>query len=224
MPKLLFLCILLLLINFQIFSQNISRDKSRFSISAGYGLAGSFFVNEYVEALPFPASGYRNFAKKNFLGSSQQINVGFKLNKHYELNVGLHFQHFTRRVKVTDTLSNVVISLDNTIHERNHIYLGNINRVFERKKSLYYAGMGLYYIRPISESIEYGSGTPNFYSNYEARYDNSKQEEGGAFVEFAYEYKFQPKVNIGLKTQFFYTISIASAEAITFFPYIKILF
>lgn len=200
------------------------QKQQKFSISAGYGLAGSFFVSQYVESLPFPSNNYGNFSKKNFIGSSQEFSIGYRLNKNYELNAGIDFQHFERRVKASDTLASVNIYIDKTLQERNYIYFANLSRVFERKKDLFHAGLGLYYIRYRSESIEYGTGIPNFYSNYEARYDNSKEEEGGAFVELAYEYKFQPRVNIGIKTQFYYTISIASAESITLFPYVKILF
>lgn len=224
MQKPFIFCFLILLSCTYSFSQDMSKHSSKISLSLGYGFAGSFTVNDYVESLPFPAYNYGKFAKKNFLGNSQQINISFRLSKNYELNAGLQYQHFTRRVKATDTLSNVVVYLDNTIHERNYIYSANLTRVFERKKGLYSAGLGLYYIRPVSESIEFGTGIPNFFSNYEARYSNSRSEEGGTFIQLGYEYKFQPKVNIGVKTQFYYTISTASAESITLFPYIKLLF
>lgn len=220
-PLSFFFSLLFLLYNLKSKSQQV---KQKFSIAAGYGLAGSFGVSQYVESLPFPSNNYGKFSKKNFIGSSQQFSIGYRFNKNYELNAGIDFQHFKRRVKASDTLASVVIYIDKTLQERNYIYFANLSRVFERKKDLLHAGLGLYYIRYQSESIEYGTGIPNFYSNYEARYDNSKEEEGGAFVELAYEYKFQPKVNIGIKTQFYYTISLASAESITLLPYVKILF
>lgn len=214
--------ILLFLVSNSCLSQE--KQSSNFFLEGGYGLAGSFSVRTYVESLPFPSSAYRNFSKKNFLGNAQEFKIGYRLNKNYELSAGIHFEHFTRRVKALDTLTSVIIRLDNTIHERNYIFSADLLRVFERKKDLFHAGLGLYYIRPQAETIEYGTGIPNFYSNYESRYDNSREEEGGAFVEFAYEYKFQPKVNLGIKSQFYYTISTASAESITLFPYVKILF
>jgi hypothetical protein len=65
---------------------------------------------------------------------------------------------------------------------------------------------------------------PGFVGDVEPEYKDSHSEEGGAFIEFAYEYKFQPKVNIGVKTQFYYTITAAYAESITLFPYIKLNF
>lgn len=200
------------------------QKEKKFFISAGYGLAGSFSVRTYNETLPFPSAQYGNFSNKNFIGNAQQFNVGYRLSKNYQLNAGIHFQRFTRRVKVTDTLVSVVIYLDNTINEKNYIYFANLSRVFEGKKNLWQAGLGLYYIRPQSQSIEYGRGIPNFFLDYERRYDNSKLEEGGAFIEFAYEYKFQPRVNIGMKGQFYYTLSAGYAESVALFPYVKILF
>lgn len=218
--------IYLLPVCFLIFNTNCvaQQKQSRFSVTAGYGLAGSFFVREYYETLPFPSGQYRKFSKKNFIGNGQEFSIGYKISKNYELNAGIHFQHYTRKVKALDTLMSVVLFLNNTIDERNYIYFAKILREIKSKKSLFHAGLGLYYIRPQSESIEYGVGIPNFYSDYEARYDNSKEEEGGALVEFNYEYKFQPRVNIGVKTQFYYTLSTWSAESITVFPYVKILF
>jgi len=217
----IFLFSLFLLSNLK--SKAQQKEKKIF-ISAGYGLAGSFSVKSYIESLPFPSAQYGKFAKKNFIGNAQQFNVGYRLSKNYQLNAGIHFQRFTRRVKATDTLLSVVIYLDNAIFEKNYIYFANVSRVFERKKQLFYAGLGLYYIRSQSEQIEYGRGIPNFFSNYESRFDNSRAEEGGSFVEFAYEYKFQPRVNIGIKGQFYYTLSAGYAESVALFPYVKILF
>lgn len=213
----------LLFLNCFCFSQQ-TENKTKFSIAASYGLAGSFEVRRYVESLPFPSSTYQKFSKKNFVGNSQEFGIGYQVSKNYELNVGIQFQHYTRKVKVVDTLTSVVVFLDNTIDERNYIYFAKLLREIKSQRSLFHVGLGLYYIRPQSESIEYAAGIPDFYSDYEARYNNSKQEEGGTLVEFNYEYKFQPKVNIGIKTQFYYTLSAWYAESITLSPYIKILF
>lgn len=204
------------------FAQNSPGKK--FSLSLGYGLAGSFFVRSYEETLPFPSNNYRAFYKKKFIGNGQNLSLGYRLSKNYEIKGGINFQHFTRRVKARDTLASVFIYLDNTIHERDYMTFASLNRVFERKKHIFNTGLGLYYLRPQSETIEYGTGRPDFYANIENNFENSNEEEGGVFMELAYEYKFQPKVNIGLKTQFYYTLSTWSAESVTLFPYIKILF
>ncbi len=213
-----------ILISFLAYSQKKPEEhkKEKFFISAGYGLAGSFFVRSYTETLPFPSNNYRAFYKKRFVGNSQDFSFGLRLNKNYELKAGVNYQHFTRHVKATDTVQSVVIYLDNTIHHRSYMYYISLDKIFERKKNLFFTGLGLYYLRDQAELIEYGTGIPNFFISKEYNYKNSNEEEGGAFIEFSYEYKFQAKVNLGIRTKFYYTISTAEAESITLYPYIRI--
>jgi len=49
-------------------------------------------------------------------------------------------------------------------------------------------------------------------------------EEAEVLFESGYEFKFQPKVHLGIKTQFYYTVSTSTAESITLVPYIHLLF
>lgn len=224
MKNFLYIFALLFFFVGQAMSQNVNKKESKLSFSFGYGASGGFSATDYSEILPFPSAQYGNFSKKNFIGSVREFTIGYRLGKKYELNAGLNLQNFTRRVNVMDTLSTVVIRIDNTIHDRNSIFYSTMSRLFESQKNIVRIGLGVYYIRPKSESIEYGLGIPNFISNYEARYDNSRVEEAGALIEAAYEYKFQPKAYIGFKSQFFYTLSAGYTESITLLPYIKILF
>ena len=78
------------------------------------------------------------------------------------------------------------------------------------------------YLRPKQEEVEIYF--PSYFGNIERSYKNNRLEEGGLYAEFDYKYKFQPKVNLGVKTQFYFTATTGYAESITFFPYIKILF
>jgi hypothetical protein len=205
--------------NSQIKVQN--EIRRHFSISLGYGVAGSFFVRSLPESLPFSTRDYTAFTKKRFLGSAQNFAIGYRLNKKYEIAAGINFQYFSRHVKATDTLQSVAIYLDKPISHRDYMYFGNVKRIFEKKKTILATGLGLYYLRTMDERIEYAAGRPNFFIDKEYNYQNSNEEEAGAFVEFSYEYKFQPRVNVGIKSQFYYTISTAEAESITLFPYIK---
>jgi hypothetical protein len=84
------------------------------------------------------------------------------------------------------------------------------------------SGLGVYYLRPKQEEISIYY--PSFFENIERNYQNSRLEEGGVFIHFAYEYKFQSKVNLGIKTQFYYTLTAGYAESITLLPYVKIIF
>lgn len=192
--------------------------KNKFFISAGYGLAGSFFVRSYEEFAPLPT--YKVFYKKHFVGVSQNLAIGINLKKNYQLRTGINFQHFTRRIKTKDTLNNVIINFDHTIHHRDYMWFVGVNKNFEVKKHIFSPGLGIYYLRPKQEEVEIFY--PGYVANIENDYHLGNLEEAGVFVEFSYEYKFQAKVNLGIRSQFYYTASAATVESITLFPYIKI--
>lgn len=61
---------------------------SKIFLSAGYGLAGSFFVRSYDEALPLPSSGYTAFFKKNFIGTAQDLAIGIHLKRNVDVKLG----------------------------------------------------------------------------------------------------------------------------------------
>ena len=222
--KKLIICVLCLIpLSKSSFSQNNASNDKKFFLSAGYGLAGSFFVRSYQEGAPFP--GYIAFFNKNFIGTAQNIAVGLTLNKNYEIKIGLNFQHFTRQISLTDTTNNVIIYVDNTIHHRDYMWFASGDKSFSKEKYQLSCGLGIYYLRPKQEEVELFTGNNSALLNYVERdYNNSRLEEGGIFIEIAYEYKFQPKVNLGIKSQFYYTISAGYAESITLIPYFKILF
>lgn len=205
------------------FSQTKLEKKQpggKFFLSGGYGFAGSFFVRSYEEFAPLAT--YKVFYKKKFIGVAQNIALGINLKKNYQLKIGLNFQHFTRGIKTKDTLNNVIINLDHTIHHRDYIWFAGVNRNFDIKKHFFSTGLGIYYLRPKQEEVEIYY--PSYFANIERDYANSNLEEGGVYAEFSYEYKFQPKVNLGIKTQFYYTATAGYAESITLLPYIKINF
>lgn len=217
-----FLIVLLLLLSNSMSAQAQNEKKSKFFLTTGYGLAGGVFVRTYEETLPFPSALYRAFSKKNFIGNTLEGALGMKLGKRYELKTGINYQRFSRRVKSQDTLSNVVISVETTIQERNYMYFASINRLYEKKRHSFSTGLGIYYMKYRAQHIEYGYGRPNFFSIYEPR--SSYNDEGGFLADLTYEYKFQPKVNLGFRTQLYYTASLASVESITLFPFIRISF
>lgn len=214
----LFTCII---ISLNSYSQTKAREpKRKFFVSAGYGLAGSFFVRSYEEFAPLPT--YKVFYKKHFVGVSQNLAIGINLKKNYQLRTGINFQHFTRRIKTKDTLNNVIINLDHNIHHRDYMWFVGLNKNFEVKRHVFSPGLGIYYLRPKQEEVEIFY--PSYVANIENDYHLGNLEEAGVFVEFAYEYKFQAKVNLGIKSQFCYTASAATVESITLLPYIKIAF
>ncbi len=205
------------------YSQKNGKDvrKEKIFITAGFGLAGSFFVRSYEEFSPVPNA--QLFEKKHFIGNAQNIAVGINLKKGYQVRIGMNFQHFTKTIKVIDTINSVLIKLDHDIHHRDYMWYGAISKNFEKGKHILIPGIGIYYLRSKQEEIEIQPSL-NYFINIERNYKNSYLEEAGVFTEFAYEYKFQPKVNLGVKTQFYFTASAGTAESVTLFPYIKINF
>lgn len=204
------------------FSQSDSSKKqptNKFFITAGYGIAGSFFVNSYEEFSPMPQS--RVFQKKNFIGAAQNVAVGLSLKKNWEVRLGLNYQHFTKWINSVDTLNGVQVVFDNDIHHRDYMWFGAVDKKLNSEKNIFLFGLGAYYLVSKTQTVEIY--TRNVISR-EQIWKGSYNGELGVFAEFAYEYKFQPKVNIGLKTQFYYTLTAAYAESFTLFPFIKISF
>ncbi len=212
--------IIIVCLNETCFSQNHLKKGNKFFISNGYGLAGSFFVRSYQEFAP--VSDYKVFYNKRFIGSVQDFSVGINLPKNWEARAGINFQHYTRRVKVLDTLNNsVFINFNHDIHHRSYMWFGSISKKIGKKKHYFIFETGLYYLRESAETIEIFS---NYVANVEPQFKDSKAEELGSLFSIGYEYKFQPRVHLGIKSQFYYTLTAATAEAISIFPYIKILF
>ncbi|RYY43668.1 MAG: hypothetical protein EOO06_19380 [Chitinophagaceae bacterium] len=209
------------LISIKSISQNTTPTKSRFYLSSSYGLAGSFFVRSYDEN-PFPNSSFRYFYKKRFIGVAQNFGAGVQLKNNWEIQTGINFQHFTRHITTVETISGATLHIDKDIHHRDHMWYGNVRKNYSKTNNVFAWGFGLFYSRPKQEEIEiYQQGVINL---TERTFKNSRLNEAGAFAELAYEYKFQPKVNLGIKTQFYYTITAGYPESVTLFPYIKILF
>jgi len=210
---------LLLVLAMSICFESRAQDN-HFFVSAGYGLAGSFFVRSYTEFSPSP--GAKTFFKKRFLGVSQDAAVGINLKKNWEIRAGINYQHFTRRIETIDTLRNsFIVSLNHDIHHRNYMWFASTAKQLMHKNHSLGLGLGLYYLLPKQEEVEITSA---YFENFERDQKHNGLNELGTFAEFSYEYKFQPRVNIGVKTQFYYTITAAYAESVTLFPYVKILF
>lgn len=143
------------------------------------------------------------------------------MKKNIDIKFGYQYQRFSRHVQVEDTLSGVGLSLDHQIYHINNIWSGGINKSYIRKKSLLSWGGGLFYIRPEQEEVEIFS---NFIIDRERNQKNSRLNDGGAFAELAYEYKFQPKVDIGIKGQVWFILSGSYFDSVALFPFIKLNF
>jgi hypothetical protein len=194
---------------------------SKFFLSVGQGAGGSFFVRDYDEALPSNTLGYKAFLKKKFVGIAQEITVGIHLKKNIDLKFGYNRQRFTRRVLVDDTVSGVGVSIDHRIQHVDNSFLIGMSKNYIRKMSQLSWGSGLYYWTGQLHTIEV---YPRYIIDRDVVLKGSYSGDLGAYAEMAYEYKFQPKVNIGIKGQFFWILSGSYANSVALFPFIKLNF
>lgn len=200
-------------------AQTKEAKSSKIFLSTGFGAAGSFFVRDYAEALPFPSSGYQAFFKKKFVGIAQEIAIGIHLKKNIDVKLGFNHQRFTRKVYVDDTLPRGVgLLLDHRIQHADNMWFGGMAKNYIREKSQFSWGAGIFFWSPQLHTVE-------IYTGYIIdREFNNGIDELGAYAELAYEYKFQPKVNIGLKTQVWYIVSGSYFNSVALFPFIKLNF
>ena len=201
-------------------SQNTLKEKyPKLLIEAGYGISGSFAVLDYSDFTP--SSGGREFARKDFIGSAQNFSLGIQLKKNWEIRFGIQYEHYKRWVNSRDTLQNsVVVAIDRDISHKNYMWYLGTTKKFSIKKGFITTGVGLYYLASKVQTI---SISPRFVSDHEQLWIGEYNGEGGAYIETGYEYRFQPKVHLGIKSQFYYTISLGYQESLSLYPYIKII-
>lgn len=220
--NLLFTLLCLIVFNSNISAQDKEEKPSRFFLTAGAGAGGSFFVRDYDEALPFPSSGYIAFFKKKFIGTAWEVAGGIHLNKNIDLKFGYNRQRFTRQVYISDTLSgDVGVLIDHNIQHVDNSWMLGMSKNYLRKKSQLSWGAALYYWTGRMHTVEvYG----NYIIDRDMVWKGAKSGDLGAIAELGYEYQFQPKVNLGIKSQFFWIVSGSYPSSVTLFPFIKLNF
>jgi len=176
-------------------------------------------VRDYDEALPFPSSGYQAFFKKKFVGIAQEIAIGIHLKKNIDVKLGFNHQRFTRKVYVNDTLPRGVgLLLDHRIQHADNMWFGGMAKNYIREKSQFSWGAGIFFWSPQLHTVE-------IFTNYIIDKEfNNGIDELGSYAELAYEYKFQSKVNIGIKSQVWYIVSGSYFNTVALFPFIKLNF
>ncbi len=209
----LFIIIFFALFITNAFSQENTISK-KFSFTAGYGMAGSFFVRSYDEGQgPTSAAFY----KKNFIGSNLSFGVGYNTGIRSEISLRYTRQQFARWVHY----NNNYVVLNTAIRHINNMYDFIYSRKFKQKNNDWKYGIGIYYIRPQQQEIDV---YPNAIVVEERNQKYNRLNELGAVGEISYEYQFQPRVLIGTRIQYYHNITAGYAESVTFYPYIKIVF
>jgi len=218
MKNIFFLLPFLLLLRGECISQ---AKPSRFFLSTGYGLGGSLFSTSYDEATPSDSLGYSAFLNKKFIGAAQEIAVGVHLKRNVDIKLGYNRQRFTRHVHVEDTLRGVGLILDHRIQDVDNNWFIGMDKNYIKKSFQLFWGAGLYLLSSQQHTVEI---YPAYLIDRENVMKGSYNAELGAYAEFDYEYKFQPKVNIGVKGQFFWIVSGSYPESVALFPFIELNF
>jgi hypothetical protein len=199
-----------------------AQEKNRFFTSFGFGPAGTFFATGYAER-HFPSQYPAIYFNKNFIGRTFFISAGKEMKKNYSLQLRYSNQQFVKKLDIVDTLSGGFLFIYyGRIRHVNHLYELVLDKdIVKKGKFNLNLGLGVYYVLPVQGELE-------IYRNvvvYEERdFQSSKLEELGGLTEIAFEYKFQPKVNIGIKSQLYVTLTAPDFESVTLVPYVKILF
>ena len=217
------ICMFLIIIPFNAFAQNANQSlRNRFTFSAGYGLAASFFVNSYSEKPVFgPEDVY--FYNKKINGSVGTVDIGWNFKNNYSLHFAFNRQHFTKAIQYNTMMSNVVLMIDREIYHKDNIYTLSLLKRLKSTKGSFQGGLGIYYLRSEQNEIEVLKSML-LYMDTERAVAGYGLEEGGAMAEFGYDYYFQPRVAIGLKSAFYFTITTGEAESVILLPYIRLLF
>jgi hypothetical protein len=192
----------------------------KWSLNIGYGLAGSFFFNGYIEN---DMPGETDYFKKHFLGTHLSLVIGKKISDRSDLELRYSLERFrSDRIFINDTLNgSILVHYDGRLQHINNFFELAYIRSVNKTKNIFKYGFGIYYLTTQQQEITLYS---NAFIYNERDLKNYNLEEGGILIEGAYEYKFQPQVYIGIKSQFYYTVSTGDAESITLLPYIKLLF
>lgn len=215
-------CVSLLLPLMSIGQQLTMPNKNKITFSAGYGLAASFFVNSYSEAPIFgPDDVY--FFNKKINGSVGTFDIGWNFKRNYSLHFGFNRQHFTKAIQYNTMMNNVVLMLDREIYHKDNIYTLSLLKRFRSTKGSFQGGLGIYYLRSEQNEIEILKSM-QAYLDTERAVAGYGLEEGGAMAEIGYDYYFQPKVAIGIKSAFYFTITTGEAESVILLPYIRLIF
>jgi hypothetical protein len=192
------------------FSSVLSQENGRISLSANFGLNGSFFVRSYPEN----GSGIE-FYKKNFIGTSSGAELKYKLNTRSFLSLG--YMQSVNKKEVDFYGVNSGISLDiisfNIRHNEHIFYAGYERSLLKRTPELKIQG-GVYYVVPVQQEIELIGNSINIWE----RSKNFGLEELGVFIGFQYSRKIDTHFELGIQSRLFYEFTSNIFSQVTLTP------
>lgn len=197
-----------------IFCSVFSQEKHSFSISANFGLNGSFFVASLDnDAEP---AGSVTFNEKNFIGKAGGIEGRLQLSGKSHLSLGFTHSENNREYEYENRFNNyqVYINYFTIRHMENIFHFGYSQQLF-RKAPGFRGEIGLFYSRQIQQSIDLFNSTVII---AEAKFNPGGLNELGAFIGFQYARKIDTKFELGIQSRFFYEITSNIFSQITLTP------
>jgi hypothetical protein len=192
------------------FSASWSQENGRISLSANFGLNGSFFVRSYPENGP----GIE-FYKKNFIGTSGGAELKYRLNNRSFISVGYMQSENKKEVDfygINNGISLDIISFN--IRHNEHIFYGGYERsLFKRNPGLKIQG-GIYYVVPVQQEIELIGNSINIWE----RSKDFGFEELGVFIGFQYSRKIDTHFELGIQSRLFYEFTSNIFSQVTLNP------
>lgn len=211
MRKYLYLAFCISLLTSKLYAQD---KQKRIFFQGSNGIAGTIFGRTYPETLPETVLGYKAYVNMRFLGTAQDYSLGFHVNKKVDLSVGYNRQRFTRWVKAEGRTGGVKFLVRKKIQQvENSIYAG-ASRKYQNGNNTFSWGGGAGYIISQMQRVEIYPGA-YLDEEYNAR-------DLIAFAEMGYAYRFQKKVDIGIKGQVWWILSGSYFNSVSLMPYVRL--
>ena len=193
------------------FVSSFSQESSRISLSANFGLNGSFFVRSYPENGP----GIE-FYKKNFVGTSGGAEMKYRLNKPSSITLGYMHSVNRRVVNFNGTNNGITLYImDFTIRHIENIFYGGYERnLFKRNPEFKIQG-GLYYVLLAQQDIEILFNSISI-GEYNKR--NAGFHELGIFLGLQYSRKIDTHFELGIQSRLFYEFTSNIFSQVTLTP------
>ncbi len=190
------------------------QEQSKFSLSANFGLNGSFFSASLSD--DNEPQGSLTFNEKNFIGKVGGIEGRLTLTNRSHLSFG--FTHSENKKEYIYNTSVNAVQVDIyyfTLRHLENIFHAGYAYQFSKRNTGFRAEIGLFYSRQIQQSIDLFSSTVRI---AEAKYNPGRFNELGAFIGIQYAKRIDTKFDLGIQSRLFYEFTSNILSQITLTP------
>jgi hypothetical protein len=189
---------------------SFAQHKYKLSVEANYGLQGNFFVRSYDEYAP---GGVKRFLNKNFVGTIGGVELKYNTSEHASLNLA-YSQSVNKREINFNNGSGDIVSHFNIRHINNFFQL-SYETIVSKNAKWFRVNAGVYYLRSRQQEID---ASQRDLSIEERDYKSNGLEEGGVFLGLNLTKKIDTKLDLGLRSNVYFTVSTGAFEAVTLTP------